>query len=212
MVKLDNRYPVPRPPLTRFLGLACVLLLGYFAFTRHYVSFAYQYALCGLLGLLICYAFDGELLTAGRLLAYRRPFRKRHVLPGAVAGAVVAIAIIARLFYASAPLRLWKFRSPISHFEYFIIIVILATLIEEIVFRGFVQYNLSNLVGSVAGYVTASTAYGLFYALSGNPGAVVIFTLLGLFSGFIYMKSSSVWLAAALRLPVMLLVYTLSFA
>ncbi|TAL37888.1 MAG: CPBP family intramembrane metalloprotease [Spirochaetes bacterium] len=211
MVKLDNRYPAPRPPLSRLFALACVLVLGYLGFTRHYVSFAYQYALFGLAGLLICVAFDSDLLTARRLLGYERPFRKRHVLPAVTAGACVVIAVVTRLFYAHSPLYLWYRQSSISPVEYFIVIVLLVTVIEEIVFRGFVQRNLSDLVGSMAGFVMASILYGFYFLLSGNGGATVIFALVGAFTGFIYMKSGSVWLAAALRAPVMILVYIASF-
>lgn len=79
------------------------------------------------------------------------------------------------------------------------IIGLMALLIgpgEEVFWRGFLQRRFQIHFGGFAGWWLAAAVYAVVHAGSGNPMLVLAAAACGLFWGFLFLRTRSVWLVA----------------
>ena len=79
------------------------------------------------------------------------------------------------------------------------IVILMALLIgpgEELFWRGFLQRRFQAHFGGLAGWLLATAIYAVVHAGSGNPMLVLAAVVCGLFWGFLFLRTRSVWLVA----------------
>ncbi|RPI96342.1 MAG: CPBP family intramembrane metalloprotease [Spirochaetales bacterium] len=211
MTNLGNAYPVPRPPLVKFVPVLFLFLGGYFCFHLAYFTFIYRYALFILLLTLVTLLYDKNLLTAARL--FTLPSRRREMgLFAAACGVLVALLFLfSKLIKAPLMSGFYRASSPLSGGELMLVLLLVVIPFEEVFFRGYLQYHLSNLMGKKAGFICASLLFGLFFLMAGEKWTFVAFLAAGFYFGYLYLRTSSVVLVAALRSFLVLLSGLLTF-
>ncbi|HSV97379.1 MAG TPA: type II CAAX endopeptidase family protein [Spirochaetota bacterium] len=211
MTNLGNAYPTPRPPLVKFVPVLFFFLGGYFCFHHAYFTFIYQYALFILLLTLVTLLYDRNLLTAPRLFALPSRRREMGVLAAAF-GVLVGVQFLLSKFI-KAPLiyGFYGASSTLSGGEIMLVLLLVVIPFEEVFFRGYLQYHLSHMMGRKAGFVCSSLLFGLFFAMAGGKWTFAAFLLTGFFFGYLYLRTSSVVLVAALRSFLVLLSGLLTF-
>lgn len=205
MTNLGNAYPAPRPPLSKFVPVLFLFLGGYFSFHHAYFSFIYQYALFILLLTLVTLFYDKNLLTAGRLFTLPVRMRETGVLAAVFGALVAALFFLAMLKKEPLMYGFYRASSPLSGGELMLVLLLVVIPFEEVFFRGYLQYHLSHLLGRTAGFVCASLLFGLFFVMAGGKWTLVVFLLAGFYFGYLYLRTSSVVLVAALRSLLVLL-------
>jgi len=107
-----------------------------------------------------------------------------------------AVALLTRLEWAwLAPLRrdFRRLAETVATAPFWVVLAVsaLAGLAEEVLFRGFLQGWLAELLDPMAGLGLAALVFGLAHAISWRYAALV--TLLGLCFGLLYQATGSIW-------------------
>ena len=83
-------------------------------------------------------------------------------------------------------------------FAVFVLLLVVSTFVEELVFRAFFQQRLSTLIHPVAAILAAAVLFGLVHRTSGSAGVVSLDVSLvvldGMFFGWIYHRSHNLYL------------------
>lgn len=213
MVKLDNPYPAPKPPLIIFTPVILLYVAGYLCFRYALFAFPYQYALTVLALILVAFLFDRDLLTSERIFNIRYGFPKKRIIVLGVAGALMLLLWLSSAFLFKRPV-LYDFYcglKPLSTMEFGLLLVFVVAPFEEVFFRAYLQKHLGDLLGKAGGYAAASLLYGLFFLLCGGAAVALYLFITGLFFGFLYMRSSSVPINIVLRSALMIFLLALRF-
>ncbi len=213
MVKLDNPYPVPKPPLIIFIPVILLYLAGYLCFRYSLFAFPYQYALTVLTLILVSFLFDRDLLTSERIFNFKYSFHKKKIIVLGSAGVLILLLWVSSGFLFKRPV-LYDFycgTTPLSAVELGLLLVFVVGPFEEIFFRAYLQKHMGDLLGKAGGYAAASLLYGLFFLLYGGTAVALYFFVTGLFFGFLYMMSSSVPINIVLRSALMIFLLALRF-
>jgi len=211
MTNLGNAYPAPRPPLAKFIPVIFLFAGGYFSFHHACFSFIYQYALFVALLILLTLFFDRNLLTSARLFVFTLKRRELGFLAGGFAVLVIVLFLLARLKKTPLVYGFYRASSPLSGGELILVLLLVVIPFEEVFFRGYLQYHLGHLMGRAAGYIVASLIFALFFVLAGGWWTFAVFLATGVYLGYVYLRTSSVLLAAALRCVLVLLAGVLTF-
>lgn len=212
MVKLDNPYP-DSSYRSVLAPVALLFALG-FACTRvSFFSGLYQYAILLFVVILVACFFDRGLIGRERLFA----------LPSSMAQLVVGIIAAVALFFALYILMrvtrniavfsiFYTAGGALSTGELFATVVVLFPVIEELLFRGFIQRNLTASFGGASGMAIAS-AIGILFCLvlTRTLWVLVPLSALTLVSGFLYMRYRSlpVTIAAHGTFKLLLFIFVL---
>lgn len=211
MTNMGNAYPAPRPPLAKFIPVLFLFAGGYFSFHHAYFSFIYQYALFVTLLILLTLFYDKNLLTSARLFVFTSKRRDLGFMAGGFAGLVVVLFLLARLKKVPLVYGFYRASSPLSGGELLLVLILIVIPFEEVFFRGYLQYHLGHLMGRAAGYVGASLIFALSFVSAGGWWTFAVFLATGMYLGYVYLRTSSVVLVAALRCMLALLAGVLTF-
>jgi membrane protease YdiL (CAAX protease family) len=212
MVNLENPYPEPRPPLSMFLPLPVIAVLGYMSMTCSFFTQIYQHSLAVILGVVTAALFDQELLTGGRIFKSSFPYRKIGAV-AVSAGALFLVLFLASkfIFKTSVVYNFYRSVSSVSGVELLLVLAFVVAPFEELLFRGYLQLNLGRLAGYAPGFIAASILNGAFFIFSGSWLPVLYFLLIGLYCGYLYYKYSSVLLTSFVRALLMVLCVMIPF-
>jgi uncharacterized protein len=81
--------------------------------------------------------------------------------------------------------------SPLELFAVVIIVAIVPAVVEELLFRGFIQKVFERLMSPIVAAVLAGTIFGLYHV---NPFELIPLVGLGVFFGLLRYRSQSLWL------------------
>jgi membrane protease YdiL (CAAX protease family) len=212
MVKLDNKYPVRGSTLAVIVPVCIMLLFEYFLFRIKIFSFIYQYSITLLILVLLACFYDRGLITRDRLLTFELS-RVKWIIVFAPLALLFAVAYLPGRFFREIPVLNNLFRTGFSgsNGEFFLLMLIVIPVIEEIFFRGFLQFNLMGIMNAKAGYVTASIIYAGFFIFADSRWMMLVFLVVGLCQGLIYMLNRSILLNIVIHLLLVILMIVYHF-
>ena len=207
MVKLEN--PYKSLSVLKLMIHVCILfLLGYLCFTLHIFSFLYQYAIAMMILILIASLLDRDLVSIGRIL--KVDFIALRWIP-LIASAVAVFFILYLIIRTPEEITLigdtFMRGGDISTTEYGIFMIFVLPIVEEVFFRGYLQYNLMHRIGTRAAYIVASFIYAIFFIFTKNIWILAIFLILGFYMGYIFLKNKSTLINIAIHSLFMLLLF-----
>ena len=206
MVKLDNPYPKPKQIAPIIICTALLFGVGFFCFKLNIFSFIYQYAISILIVVLCASLFDRLLFSKNRLFYIAISLRKLLLMVVIVSALFFIIFFAVKIFIKGDLIySLYKTGPGISNPEFFILMLVIIPLFEEIFFRGFLQFLIMEGFGAKFGYILTSLIYALFFIYTEDFRIVSIYFVLGLFFGYIYLLKRSVLLTTLLHSIFMLL-------
>jgi membrane protease YdiL (CAAX protease family) len=138
-------------------------------------------------------------LKLGRLRASDLGWTKfdvrSHVAPGLLGAAVGVLVMfgVVELFFGQARALLVS----ITQFApeqrvFFLLVGCQAAVVEETIFRGYLQRNLEVNIGRVGSIVCTSIVFALFH-LSLHPAGLLVKFLFGVIFGVLWVRSQSLW-------------------
>jgi membrane protease YdiL (CAAX protease family) len=212
MVKLENPYEKQISLLQLSIHVCILFILGYLCFRLHIFSFLYQYSISMLILILTAYLFDRGLVSRDRV--FKTDFITLRWVPLIISAAVVFFI----LYYITKTLKditligdLFKKGGDISRIEFLVFMIFVIPTIDEIFFRGYLQYNLMNRIGIKAAYIVASLIYTLYFIFTQNIWTMLFFLILGFYMGYIFLKNKSIILNITLHALFMLLIFIYPF-
>ncbi len=212
MVKLENPYEKRISLLQLAIHVCILLILGYLCFQLYIFSFLYQYSISMLILILTAYLFDRGLVSRDRV--FKLDFITLKWIPLIIFTAVIFFM----LYYITNTLRditligdLFKKGGDISKAEFYIFMIFVIPTIDEIFFRGYLQYHLMNRIGIKAAYIVASLIYTLYFIFTQNIWIMLFFLILGLYMGYIFLKNKSIILNITLHALLMFLIFIYPF-
>jgi len=174
-----------------------------------YFSVAWGIALADLVLVILIYrAFHAQQYVTWRSIGGVSPRQSIPVLVLLVLGALGLIYIIELAFadwlgleYSQDIEEVFNgLRSQQNTLSYFLLVfstVIGAPILEEIVFRGFLQTALANRIGDFLAVIISSTIFGLIHF---DLDAMPLLIVMGLFLGGLYSITRSIWPSVALHM------------
>ncbi|MEM2434973.1 MAG: CPBP family intramembrane glutamic endopeptidase [Nitrososphaerota archaeon] len=75
--------------------------------------------------------------------------------------------------------------------------LVYTSFLEEFFWRGFIQRNLTNYLGRLRGLLSATASYTLIHIFTLNLPLMLAALIAGLWWGYLYMLTGSLWLTAA---------------
>lgn len=76
--------------------------------------------------------------------------------------------------------------SPARLLSAFLILVILVATVEEILFRGMLQSNITDRFGAAVAIILSSILFGFMHSGMGSPGLIVFMSVVGIIIGAVY--------------------------
>lgn len=158
--------------------------------------------------ILIAFLFDRDLLSRDRILKVDFiALRWIPLIASAVAVFSILYIIIKTLENITLIEDLFRSGGNISDTEYVIFIILVLPIVEEIFFRGYLQFKLMHRLGTKAAYIVASIIYAIFFIFTKNIWILVIFLILGFYMGYIFLKNKSTLVNIAIHSLFMLLLF-----
>ncbi|HNR87980.1 MAG TPA: CPBP family intramembrane metalloprotease [Spirochaetota bacterium] len=208
MVKLDNPYP-DSSYRSVLAPVALLFALGFVCCRVSFFSGLYQYAILLFVVILVACFFDRGLIGRDRLFSW--PSSVSHLVVGITAAVALffAVYILLRLTRNIAAFSIYfTAGGALSKWELFATAAVLLPVIEEALFRGFIQHNLANSFGAHTGLALGSAIAILFSLLFTRAVWVALpLAALTLLTGFLYMRYRSLAVSIAAHGSFALLLY-----
>ena len=187
------------------LSIPVLFLFGYLAQRYSGFTYVYQYAISVVLTIFISLLFDKDIVSLGRLSS-----RSGHPVER-ISVFLSIYFIITYAFRTSLLYPAFSSHGRISGYELFPLMFIIVVPMTEIFFRGFLQRNLSGLMGEKAGFILSAVVFAFFAWFSGSKLLIAVYFVLGLYLGYLYYKYQSVFLTIINHALVILFMFILKY-
>ena len=209
---ITNQYAFNKPPISILLVIPALFLFGYLAQRYSGFSYVYQYAISIVLAIFVSLRFDKDVVSLERIVSRSgHPVERLSVFLFPVVVVLSIYFIITYAFHTSLLYPLFSSHGRVSGFELFPLMFIIVVPMAEIFFRGFLQRNLSGLMGDKAGFILSAVVFGLFAWFSGSKLVIAVYFILGLYLGYLYYKYHSVFLTMINHAVVILFMFILKY-
>lgn len=209
---ITNQYAFNKPPARIFLSIPVLFLIGYLALRYSGFPYVYQYAISVVLTIGISLLFDKDIISINRIVSRSgHPVERLSVFLFPVVMVLGIYFIITYAFHTSLLYPAFSGHGRVSSLELFPLMIIIVVPMSEIFFRGFLQRNLSGLIGEKAGYIISALVFAFFAYYSGSKLIIAVYFFLGLYLGYLYYKYHSVFLTMINHAVVVLFMFILKY-
>ena len=194
------------------LSIPVLFLFGYLAQQYSGFTYVYQYAISVVMTILISLLFDKDIVSISRIASRSgHPVERISVFLFPVVIVLSIYFIITYAFRTSLLYPAFSSHGRISGYELFPLMFLIVVPMTEIFFRGFLQRNLSGLMGDKAGFILSALVFAFFAWFSGSKLLIAVYFILGLYLGYLYYKYQSVFLTIINHAVVILFMFILKY-
>ncbi len=209
---VSNTYAFNRPRARTMLVVPALYLLGYLSARYSGFLYVYQYSICVLIGILIGFFFDKDIISRNRLYGSRpMPVERISVFVSPfVIAAVLYIGIVfiwkTSLFYPT-----FSSHAQVSSLELFPLVLLVVAPITEILFRGFIQFSLAHMMNAKAALIITSLVHAGFFYYSGHFVLIVVYLPIAMYLSYLYYKHESVLLTIVNHMIILFFMFIFRF-
>ncbi|HPJ39538.1 MAG TPA: CPBP family glutamic-type intramembrane protease [Spirochaetota bacterium] len=209
---ITNQYAFNKPPARILLSIPVLFLFGYLAQRYSGFSYVYQYAISVVLTIFISLLFDKDIVSLRRIASRSgHPVERISVFLFPVIVVLCVYFLITYAFRTSLMYPAFSSHGRISGYELFPLMFLIVVPMTEIFFRGFLQRNLSGIIGEKAGFILTAIVFAGFAWFSGSKLLIAVYLVLGLYLGYLYYKYQSVFLTIINHALVILFMFVLKY-